>query len=375
MRSRGVAADRLLILADDLTGALDTACEFAASENPVAVSWIDAVTAFRKATVGKAPARRQSISLETREMRAAAASRTVAATVAGLPSRPQPTLAFKKIDSVLRGSPAKEIGVWLEFGAFDGAVVAPAFPEQGRRTQGGRQFALAPDRRWHAVGPPLVAALRRRGINAFVGNHLPAATSGRACFAIVVDAETQAQLNARVASLASQARESGRRILWCGTGGLAHALAPRHPAEPAPTISLIVAGTRHHKTLEQVARAAGVVRTQVLDGRPLPPPDDDLLLLVADPNATGAHDAMTRMRASLRSLREWPPRNTLVTGGQTLQMLCELLGADALTCHGRLSAGLSLARFDGGFWNGRTAIGKSGGFGTPDLFRDLLGAN
>ena len=51
---------------------------------------------------------------------------------------PGSALAFKKIDSLLRGHWAAEIAVLVASGVFRQMVLAPAFPDQGRITMGGR---------------------------------------------------------------------------------------------------------------------------------------------------------------------------------------------------------------------------------------------
>ena len=61
-------------------------------------------------------------------------------------------IAYKKIDSLLRGPWVAELDACLRAGPWDACIVAPAFPHQGRVTRGGRQFARAPDGSWSPVG-------------------------------------------------------------------------------------------------------------------------------------------------------------------------------------------------------------------------------
>ena len=129
-------------------------------------------------------------------------------------------IAFKKIDSLLRGHVAVELAACMRH--FDHCVLAPAFPFQGRITRGGRQLARDGDG-WRDD--------RRR-------------SAGRAARLrpdrlTVRDAETDADLDAIVAA----GRALPGRVLWCGTGGLAGALAGSRvvacPALPRPFLALI----------------------------------------------------------------------------------------------------------------------------------------
>lgn len=356
------APRKLLILADDLTGTLDTACEFAAPGRPVRVD----LGVFERDRGLRA------LCTDSRDMSAPRAARAVRR-AASRSHADASTLCFKKMDSVMRGHPMDELVAWLDGGRFDGAVLAPAFPAQERRTVGGQQRVRAEDG-WHTVGLPLANALRARGIASWVGTSLP--ERRRRPFALVVDASDQTALDRRAAALRAQARRQDLRILWCGTGGLAHALGPALPALPPPPLGLVVAGTAHPRTRSQISRLADApddtVALHVMDGRELSPPMDSRLhVLMADPAADNPTEAAQRMRRSLASLAGWPPTAALVTGGETLTILCDALGTRSLDCIGRLAPGLSLALHRRGAWAGTPVVGKSGGFGATDLLLDL----
>lgn len=351
--------DRLVILADDLTGALDSACEFASEAAPVAVGWS-----------GRPPgAKRMAYSTESRDVSAAQAAALVRRAARSV--RTRDALCFKKIDSVLRGHPVDELAAWLALGDFQVAIVAPAFADQGRITVAGRQRWRLQDGPWASVGPDLVAAMRSRGLPAF---RSPPSSRfgrpGRRPFTLVADATVQEDLDRLVRRLADR---GGGPLLWCGTGGLAHALGGGGVSPDVPPVGLVVAGTRHPVTLAQVGRltAAGV-GAFVMGGQPIPDPGrHGTVLLIADPDAPNAETATRRARASLASLRSWTPRPALVTGGETLRQFCDALGAAGLSCVGRLRPGVAIARLHRGAWDQATVIGKSGGFGDADLFVDL----
>ena len=136
------------IIADDLTGALDAAAPFVATTGPLPVFW-------------EMPSHRPlgsfALDSETRD-----ADPSLPRWIDGFSGA---DLAFKKIDSLLRGRTVEEIAACLESGLFESALIAPAFPSQQRITRGGRQYwrAGAGDA-WQPVDCDLMAALRRCGL-------------------------------------------------------------------------------------------------------------------------------------------------------------------------------------------------------------------
>lgn len=322
----------LRLIADDLTGALDSVGPFARPDAPIPVVW-------RAVQVAGSLA----LDSESRDLAAADAYHAVAA-MAPLLAGGQP--AFKKLDSRLRGHPALEIAACARIGGFASIVVAPAFPAQGRITRQGRQHAQAADG-WEPVPLDLPRALEAVGLHAT----LCAIPSGAGTF--LCDAASEADL----AAIAAAPVEGP--VLWCGTGGLARALAGPSPAIELPRGRLrIVVGTNHPATRAQLAglgaRHGGIVRA--LD---LPPGEPAAI----EP----AHRAFVAACAT-----EAPPDLLLATGGETLLHLCVALDAERLDVMGELAPGIPVSRLVGGGWDGITVISKSGGFGAPGFFDDLI---
>jgi hypothetical protein len=140
---------RLRLIADDLTGALDSGCAFAAPGRPVSVA-----VPGRPLPTGE----RLAVSTESRDMDEAGAVAAVTAAVRAFVGAGPDTLWFKKIDSVMRGHPLAETRAAFEAGAFSGCVFAPAYPDMGRITRNGRQYVTDGTGEAVAVGP---ARLRR----------------------------------------------------------------------------------------------------------------------------------------------------------------------------------------------------------------------
>lgn len=196
----------LRLLADDLTGALDSSAEFTGLFDPIKVVWPDSSMPELDGSL--------AIDSGTRELDQAQAFAKVTKLA---PMLRGATIAFKKIDSLLRGPWVAELAACLQTGDWDACIVAPAFPHQGRCTRGGRQYAFAADGRWRAVGPDVIQQLRQQNIEGRPGDVAATLSSGVTVF----DAETEDDLSRIVES---GMRYSGH-VLWCGAGGLASALA------------------------------------------------------------------------------------------------------------------------------------------------------
>jgi uncharacterized protein YgbK (DUF1537 family) len=207
----------LCIVADDLSGAADCAASFAAVAGPVPVV-LDGAAAgdcIAVDTDSRAMGERDAVAAVTR----------VFATVRG-----RPQLVYKKIDSTLRGHVGAELAVALRAGDFAGAVVAPAFPDQGRTLDGGRLLVhgRVPDL---GHSNDLMAMLDGAGLRpallapaledaALLARRIEALLQ-QGARAVVVDAARQQDL----AMLAAALREVRAKVLVAGSAGLARALA------------------------------------------------------------------------------------------------------------------------------------------------------
>jgi len=127
------------------------------------------------------------------------------------------TIAYKKIDSLLRGPWVAEVDACLQAGCWDACIVAPAFVYQGRRTRAGQHYAMASDGSWSAVGTNIIQQDRERGWTRAQATLPPSFSLGSAC-------STPRPTKISIASCGSAAVTAGA-VLWCGSGGLASALA------------------------------------------------------------------------------------------------------------------------------------------------------
>lgn len=347
------------ILSDDLTGALDSAAAWAAS---------DAVPVFLDQPQA-APQAVQCVVSGTRDL-----------APPELPSRLAPSLdwlagsgwAYKKIDSLLRGNSFAEIAWLLRSGRFEGAVFAPAFPAQGRFTANDRHWVAPPHQpqgpRTHEFAGSLHKALADAGLQAWRPEQVSQSLQ-RAMQVAVPDLLCDADLDA-LAALAHTPQ--ARRWLWCGSAGLAWALARHegrtaasaaHPPPPPAGPLLLLTASRHP-----------VLRAQLrgLDGL-LP---GLTLVDLADAEPLAPAEAQARLDQGMRELlaTQQRPARLLVVGGDTLLALCRAAGVHSLLAGPSPRPGWGSARLCGGVWDGLSCWSRSGAFGADDDLRAALAA-
>ena len=356
----------LKLLADDLTGALDTSAEFVGACGPLDVVWSAESLASVQASF--------AIDSGTRECGADEA----AAIMRGLaPRLDRADIAYKKIDSLMRGPWVAELEACLQSGLWDACIVAPAFPHQGRITRAGRQYARIPDGSWSAAGPAIIEQLRGRDLEARLAGRKSALQRGISVF----DAERDDDLD----GIAEVGRNFSGRLLWCGSGGLAAALARGTDVSvPAQlkTPLLGIFGSDHAATAAQLSRCeALVLRTYDIreNIEEIRRALDRAVALVRLETA----GVVSRAEAAQHFAREVArlaqaidvPKTLLIAGGETLKAQMLAVGARALRVVGRLEPGLPKSVIQGGRWAGVDVISKSGAFGPPELWFSLLRQN
>lgn len=335
----------LRVIADDLTGALDSAARFVPLVGAVPVLWH---------RTGPLPPT-AAIDCGTRELHDADAHRVV---VELAPALAAADIAFLKIDSLLRGHVAAALAACMRY--FDHCVLAPAFPFQGRITRGGRQLRRDADG-WRDVGVDLQAALRAHNVDARLR-----------------DAETDADLDEIVA----EGRTLPGRVLWCGTGGLAGALAGHRPVPcphlPRPKLALI--GSHHPVAVAQLMAAAPCLhRMTGGDAAEIASLRDRLragaaAACVELPPDTPRAEAAQRINTCFATVlgAVGGPGTLVVAGGETLRGLCGLLGVTRIEVDGEVVPGVPTSLLRGGDWDGQRVVSKSGAFGDAGFLARLL---
>ncbi|MHB2211361.1 four-carbon acid sugar kinase family protein [Methylobacterium sp. CM6257] len=356
---------RLRLIADDLTGTLDTAAGFTGLCGPIPVMWPEILPEGASGSL--------AIDSGTRERSADAAARIVGDLAPRLDGA---DIAFKKVDSLLRGPWAAELASVIRAGGWERCIVAPAFPYQGRRTEDGRQLARR-DGGWPPVSGDIAESLRAAGLPARRASVADGPVTGVA----VYDASSDDDLG-RIAALGGDGP-----VLWCGSGGLAAALArsvdaPSDDRLAGPVLGLF--GSDRPETASQLAacgrhslvlpshegdHAASIAERLERDGV--------VLASLALPDGTAREAAADQIARTFAGVvgRIAKPGTLLVAGGETLKALCLALSVERLDVTGQIIPGLPRSTLRGGRWDGLAVISKSGAFGTDGVWRDLLQRN
>jgi uncharacterized protein YgbK (DUF1537 family) len=360
--THGQTTCQIGIIADDLSGALDATAPFAKPEKPISVSW-----------GGKAAATGTfGVDTETRHASAAAATAAVASHLDGLASC---GIAFKKLDSLMRGNTMPELLACCRAEAFRTIVIAPAFPQQRRITRRGRQHAWSESGdTWQALDPDIAASLAQNCVRSRLVES-GAELSGEGV--LLCDAESDNDL----AEIAASRPNLAHPVLWCGTAGLARALsgAPAVDRTISERKRLLVAGSRHPVTLRQLKRLQDMGREIAWVSDPGNPEaavaaaarqlrrDGSAAIAFDMPqlSPSEAENAFRRVFALL--VRGAAPELVAVVGGDTLFRLCVEAGAARLEVVGEYAPGIAIARFVGGAWAGTRLLSKSGAFGDDGL--------
>ncbi len=339
---------RIVLLADDLTGACDAGAAFLRSGRSVRV-WFGTRVAL------STPEPVQAFNTSSRSLSPRRAARAVSLAATALASDPQ-TLFFKKVDSAARGPLAAELLAAHRALRTRAILFAPAFPAAGRTVRDGileiQDAAGKPSRVRLARLFPLTARAHLSHVSQ-PGELAPAFHSGKTV--LICDSTTQADLDAL-----ARAAEDLPGLLYAGSAGLAQALAGLNevhaPAALVPPAArtLLVAGSPHPLTKLQLKNlgAADLEGVRILRIR-LP----------------------SFATASIRSeFRSCAPQALILTGGETAQLAVRALDAHSFILQGELAPGIPWGFMQGGDAHGCTVVTKSGGFGSPTALNEILAA-
>jgi len=396
----------LKILADDLTGAADTAARCRRFGLPA--------TIFLDSPGMPLPQGALAFTSDSRHLTADAAAKSARKTAASLPALD--ARWYKKIDSTLRGNVGSELDALLELVDAPAAVVCPAFPAQRRWLRNG--ILTAPD-----FGPPaihlpsLLRAQSRHPVAALSIEEVRGVAlatrlkrlmrmgdscTGQGRLVIAVDAITDNDLD----RLVKAQEEALPDALLCGSAGLVGALVRREaaketfPALPVGRIrtagqtALLVAGSGSEVAHRQIAHLLrcgddnpqlGTSRLIVLPEtdsaataslnptRPIwllqqPQPQPDAVL--DGPEARRRADHLARV--GVAALARRPADVLLLVGGDTAMLFLRHLGAARLKVEEELLPGMPLCS---GVINGRSTLIaiKPGRFGEERTLVELLG--
>jgi uncharacterized protein YgbK (DUF1537 family) len=409
--------DRWFILADDLTGAADSAIAFARKRVPATVVWGEARPEDHPDAMVLA------YDAATRELDASQAARRHREVLQRF-LQPQARL-FKKIDSTLRGHPAEEIAAMLDVVLAQEPttriVLAPSFPAMGRTVRMAQVCVhgvpLPLTEYWRPGNEPalanLVHLLESAGLRArnvatatiradstdLVSEFAMTGPGGSAMVA-VCDSDTDDDLE----RIAKAGLTGSRPTLFIGSAGLAHALAqivsragtPR--SRPQGSLlstrgALVVVGSRaaasraaltqmttlantHRVTIEPALLAgdlnspahlalAGAVGDSLAAGI-------DVIVDIAPPAfSEGAGDPqLVSALATLLAPAAREGSALVATGGETAAALLARLGVQGIKLLDEIEPGIPL-----GLTLGEVsvpAVTKAGGFGDENCLKRII---
>lgn len=366
------AVPRLIIVADDLTGAMDVAGPLASRGLP---TWVMACVGGCTLEA-LAAAEVVSINADSRHLSEERAARRVGSIVREL-VHPDSEILIKKIDSTLRGNVVVETLAMLEASGRRAAVVAPAFPRQGRTVVGGavhvhgvplKDTNFARD----ALSPPPLAPLhvlfRRADAHAdvrSVGRGAPVALAhDRRRQIFVVDSASDDDLRATLRTLRGHLRDT----LLVGSAGIAEALAEVCFEQAlgtacAPALQgalLFVVGSRTEQSAQQASALveAGPARivaapNGLIDLGAAMRATEPVLVLKATPDTEGregdAGEVARRLAEGVATLLERRSIAAVVaTGGDTAVAILQHLSQPMLRVVGTLLPGIPFSRIQAG---------------------------
>ena len=397
------AARRLGIVADDLTGAMDSSGYFAAKGlstevvlDPCYVSDSDVVVVTTSSRAERQNVARERVSRAVRRL----GGRTV----------------YKKIDSTLRGNIGAELMAAMQEAHCEKAIVAPAFPAVGRTTSNGvllvdgtpvaeTQFAddpVSPVSESHI--PTLLetstghrAGLLHIGLLEADADALYRRISRVPEDVVVCDATEQRHLRwiVHAASLA------GGRWLLCGSGGMARELhlllgettGRERPLRSGPSAlpSLAVVGTQNRVTTGQLRKAVAELGLAVVELQAERLGDSgsatgeagrlagETARLIDTGHSVALTSAFSRHVPGLEGVIPLALAGAVadvtsshelgglfLSGGDIALAVCDRLSVSAIRVHGEVEPGIPAGEITGGKAGGMRVVTKAGGFGTPD---------
>ncbi len=382
----------LLILADDLTGAADSASRCHQAGLPATISL--------EPPAPPLPPGALAFTSDSRHSTPEAGAERVRQAVTHL--RDLPAHWYKKIDSTLRGHLGPELDALLERLERPCAVICPAFPGQGRGLRAGYLVAPGiPDRSLHL--PSLLREQSRRRV-AFVPQspHLAqdlAAARRQGGELLVVDGLSEGHL----ARILDGVETALPQALLCGSAGLvgvwAQRLAEKGGADqrerevgreglPRPVLALVGSGSAMaHQQMAVLGGSGLAVDRLQLDGEMeaaeaaarLDPAQEIWLLHLPPPPEGAQLDGPEARRwakrlaqAGLAAMAVRWPGALLLVGGDTAMALLRELGVARLAVQAELEPGMPLCQGVDGQGRSLRVLLKAGSHGQAESLVALL---
>jgi uncharacterized protein YgbK (DUF1537 family) len=413
----------IYVITDDLTGANDTAVQFAKKGLRTCV-FLDTESASEKGLEVVV------LNTESRALPAPLAVERVRNAFHSL-SLSESDILFKKIDSTLRGNVVPEVEEALRLSKKEIAIVAPAYPKNRRITVHGTHYV-----RGIPVAETEAATDPRCPVKL---SHIPTLFQSQGSLptaSIPLEQVRRATLREKISTLAQVGRRilifdaeveedlqrivgealaSGRKSLWVGSAGLAEALSEQYltirtsraqgsftsPAfqsslSPVPRPALVILGSMSEVSTQQgevFAHWAGIeplildpketltgnpmAREKVLESIHTQLREGKHTLLMShrhkmEPSSNGSSDPIETLLRTFQGLGAGIDfslcSGLIVTGGDIAMAVCEGMGVHSIEVLDETSPGIPLGLVRGGKWEGLPLVTKAGAFGSSDAF-------
>lgn len=403
---------KILVVADDLTGAQDTAIRFKAAGRRVQVA-LSVESLLRQWDASDVWA----LDMNTRSLAPADAIKRVRLCLGAV--RDRQYFLYHKIDSTVRGNIGAEIEATLGASGKSVAVVAPALPRNGRTVVAGRayvdgipldQTAVGRDFSAGAMASELLEIIRRQTDLEVVGAPLAAIRDGSlqdlvdrrrggaaAPVILVCDSETDGDL----AAIASLRRDDD--VLFVGSSGLAGALRGATGCAPPRLPFLALIGSLNPASQGQADRLAlrsSAICLEIDARRAIAAPAEEIRRAMAlmgaagriedrhvlvrcsrqaiptngdqRARAVGAQIADCMSGVALEVLRASPRRLLFSTGGDLSSRFLAALGAESVRLLDEAEPGVPFGIIQGGAFADAFLFSKAGGFGDPDILCKIV---
>ncbi len=397
-----MTARKLGIVADDLTGAMDSSGYFASLGFSTVVALDPNFSSDAAVLVITTNSRAEDPEIARERVRQAMQS------MAG-------RVVYKKIDSTLRGNIGEELQAAAEAMASQKVVVAPAFPAVGRTTVDGillvkgvpvaeTQFASDPI---SPVKESSIPNLLEQSMRCKVGRvsvadieagpeALRQTISNKPENVVACDVMEQAHLS----GIAQAAALAGGHWLLCGSGGLArelHILADvartekKQAEEKAVGPALVVVGTRNKVAASQLLKARDKLGIPILNLEVKKLNIEDILSgrlgsvsgetdkLISEGKGLAISSTFSRYVPALKQsiagimaeivagvLASHKFGGIFLSGGDIAVDVCRRLQVSAIQVHGEVEPGVPAGELLGGQYRGMRVVTKAGGFGTEE---------
>lgn len=372
--------DRILVLADDLTGALEVGAKFGQRGVPTKVTTEAKLSALSLGTRVQVLV----IDTETRHLPSAEAAAKVFILARAAYSRGFAHV-YKKTDSTLRGNIASELDALLKACPSSSLIYVPAYPRMGRIVRRGTLYV-------HGI-PTSQTDFADDELNAVGESHIPTLIGSRCStpvFSIGYDAVERAdspavyvcdaETDEQIAHTAAAFARSDQFHLAAGPAAFAGSLAEYLvPSQPSPALprnlrsGLVVSGSRSKASVEQLKHAAQNGFT-VAGAAEIPSILNEsrwAILKLADRLLETATDFAGRTgKIVCELLAQKQPDVLVVFGGDTAYSVIRAVGHPSISPLGEVMEGIPLSDIEAGAEHRSRnfrLITKAGGFGPPDV--------